>query len=101
MSERNPSTSLDDIPDEAWPFPFPRSDWEQVPPSVQAFHLTLLRRIETERAAYATVLFPIVALTLSTMFEGYQWTAAVFIGVILTLLGNVFVLMQPRAAKMQ
>jgi transposase len=50
VSERNPSTSLDDIPDEAWPFPFPRSDWQQVPPSVQAFNLTLLRRIEALEA---------------------------------------------------
>ena len=28
------------------PFPFPRSDWEQVPPSVQAFILSLVQRIE-------------------------------------------------------
>ena len=62
-----------------------------------ASYFTLLRRIETERAAYATVLFPIVALSLSTLFEGYQWTIAVCIGVILTLLGNVFVLMKPKA----
>lgn len=61
-----------------------------------ASYFTLLRRIEAERAAYATVLFPVVALSLSTLFEGYQWTATVFIGVVLTLLGNVFVLMKPE-----
>ena len=59
-------------------------------------YFTLLGRIEAERAAYVTVLFPVVALSLSTLFEGYQWTVAVFLGVTLTLLGNVFVLMQPR-----
>lgn len=59
-------------------------------------YFTLLQRIKPERAAYATVLFPIVALSLSTLFENYQWTAAAFIGVSLTLLGNVFVLMQPN-----
>jgi drug/metabolite transporter (DMT)-like permease len=61
-------------------------------------YFTLLGRINAERAAYATVLFPIVALSISTLFEGYQWTAVAFIGVLLTLTGNVFVLMQPRPA---
>ena len=50
MSARDPSLSLENIPDEAWPFPFPRSDWEQVPPSVQAFLLTLVRRVEALEA---------------------------------------------------
>jgi hypothetical protein len=28
-------------PDNAWPFPFPAQDWEQTPPSVQAYILQL------------------------------------------------------------
>ena len=62
-------------------------------------YFTLLGRIQAERAAYATVLFPVVALSLSTLFEGYQWTVAVFFGVSLTLLGNFFVLMEPRKIR--
>jgi drug/metabolite transporter (DMT)-like permease len=67
--------------------------------SVIAFvsYFALLGRIDAGKAAYATVLFPIVALILSTRFEGYQWTVAAFVGVLLTLVGNVFVLMQPRS----
>ena len=51
--DNDPSLSLANIPDEAWPFPFPRSDWEQVPPSVQAFLLDLLRRVEALEAKLA------------------------------------------------
>ena len=62
--------------------------------SVVAFaaYFALLARIAPERAAYVTVLFPIVALSLSTLFEGYQWTPLAFSGVLLTLAGNVLVL---------
>ena len=31
-------------------FPFPRSDWEQIPPSIQAFILSLVKRIEVLEA---------------------------------------------------
>jgi drug/metabolite transporter (DMT)-like permease len=56
------------------------------------FYLTLLGRIGADRAAYATVLFPIVALTLSTVFEGYEWTVLSLIGVVVVLVGNLLVL---------
>ena len=64
-----------------------------------ACYFALLRRIAAERAAYATVLFPIVALALSTLFEGYQWTALAFFGVLLTLTGNILVLRPAKKAK--
>jgi drug/metabolite transporter (DMT)-like permease len=62
--------------------------------SVIAFscYLTLLRRIGAARAGYSTVLFPIVALAVSTLFEGYVWTPLAVLGVALALLGNVLVL---------
>lgn len=61
--------------------------------SVIAFtaYFALLKHIRTEQAAYATVLFPVVALTLSTLFENYQWTATAGIGVFITLLGNILI----------
>ncbi|MDX1576027.1 MAG: EamA family transporter [Kiloniellales bacterium] len=66
--------------------------------SVVAFacYFALLARIGPERSAYATVLFPIVALTISTLFEGYQWSATALIGVPLILAGNLLVLARPR-----
>jgi drug/metabolite transporter (DMT)-like permease len=56
--------------------------------------LTLVQRIGADRAAYATVLFPIVALGLSTWLEDYHWTPLAVGGVALVLLGNVLVLMR-------
>jgi len=65
--------------------------------SVIAFgaYLTLLGRIGADRAAYATVLFPLVALAISTVVEDYAWTPAALIGVALVLAGNLLVLLQP------
>ncbi|MCB1761389.1 MAG: EamA family transporter [Gammaproteobacteria bacterium] len=62
--------------------------------SVLAFgsFLTLLGRIGAERAAYAMVLFPIVALGISTLFEHYQWSPEALFGVALVLLGNVLII---------
>jgi drug/metabolite transporter (DMT)-like permease len=59
--------------------------------SVVAFasYLTLLRRIGAARAGYATVLFPIVALAVSTLVEGYRWTLPAILGAALALAGNV------------
>jgi drug/metabolite transporter (DMT)-like permease len=51
-------------------------------------YLMLVQRLGSSRAAYATVLFPIVALFLSSLFEGYRWTAAGGVGLILCLVGN-------------
>jgi len=65
-------------------------------------YLTLLGRIGADRAAYAMVLFPLVALLLSTLFEGYRWTGLAMIGVPIVLLGNVIVLTRigaPRRAR--
>jgi drug/metabolite transporter (DMT)-like permease len=62
--------------------------------SVLAFgsYLTLLGRIGPGRAAYAMVLFPIVALLLSTLFEGFRWSPEAFAGMVLVLVGNVLAL---------
>ncbi len=68
--------------------------------SVIAFacYFALLGRIGAERSAYATVLFPIVALTISTLFEGYHWSATALAGVLLILAGNLLVLTKPRTS---
>ncbi len=55
-------------------------------------YLTLLGRIGPDRAAYASVVFPVLALALSTLFEDFVWTPAAVAGVALVLAGNVLVL---------
>ncbi len=57
-----------------------------------ASYLKLIQKIGSEKAAYATTLFPVVALFLSTIFEGYQWSLLSAGGLALILLGNVLVL---------
>ncbi len=66
--------------------------------SVLAFgaYLTLLGRIGADKAAYAMVLFPLVALGLSTLFEGYQWTPESLAGMVLVVLGNVVMMARPE-----
>jgi drug/metabolite transporter (DMT)-like permease len=55
-------------------------------------YLTLLGRIGPDRAAYVTILFQIVALALSTIFEDLTWNLLGIFGVILILAGNVIAL---------
>lgn len=64
-----------------------------IPGSVIAFmaYLTLVGRIGADRAAYSTVLFPLVALNVSALVEDYVWTMAAVAGVALVLLGNLLV----------
>jgi drug/metabolite transporter (DMT)-like permease len=66
--------------------------------SILAFgsYLTLVGRIGADRAAYAAVLFPVIALGLSTLFEGYHWTPHAVFGFALVLLGNYIVLTKTR-----
>lgn len=61
--------------------------------SIIAFgaYLTLVGRIGADKAAYATVLFPLVALLISSVFEDFQWTPLALTGVALVLVGNVLV----------
>lgn len=62
-------------------------------------YVTLIGRIGTGRTGYVTVLMPLVALILSTFFEGYAWTIYALIGVALVLLGNAIVLSSPAKPK--
>lgn len=51
-------------------------------------YLALIRKIGSARAAYTSVLFPVVALAISTIAEDYRWTGIAVAGVALTLGGN-------------
>ncbi len=60
--------------------------------------LTLLGNIGPARASYCSVLFPVVALAISTVYEDFHWTAPAAAGVVLVLVGNVVVLLPRRNA---
>ncbi len=60
------------------------------------FYLTLLGRIGADKAAYAIMLVPVVALGFSTFFEGYRWSVISVIGLILVMAGNMVLLKKKK-----
>ena len=62
--------------------------------SVVAFgaYLTLLAKVGAGPASYVGVSTPVIAMLLSTMFEGYRWTWPAVLGVALAVAGNVLAL---------
>jgi drug/metabolite transporter (DMT)-like permease len=69
--------------------------------SVIAFaaYLTLLGRIGASRAGYATVMFPVVALLISSVMEDYRMGLVAGAGLVIVLVGNVFVLGGSRKGR--
>ncbi len=69
--------------------------------SIVAFgaYLTLLGRIGAHRAGYAVVMAPVVAVAISTAFEGLSIDTPTLIGMLLVISGNVCVLSQGRQAQ--
>ena len=68
--------------------------------SVVAFlsYLTLIRRIGSGRAGYTAAVIPAIAMTASTLFEGYRWTATALLGLGLVVAGTVLVLRARQVA---
>jgi drug/metabolite transporter (DMT)-like permease len=62
-------------------------------------YLKLIGKIGADRAAYSAMLFPIVALAISTVYEGYQWSAHNIIGIMLVLIGNGLVINKKALAS--
>ncbi len=62
--------------------------------SIIAFtaYLTLVGKIGAGKAAYTIVIIPVIALTISTIFEGYTPDVYAFIGMFLIVIGNVLAL---------
>jgi drug/metabolite transporter (DMT)-like permease len=69
--------------------------------SVVAFaaYLTLLKEVGSASASYVAVATPIVAMLLSTLFEGYRWTPVAAFGVVLALAGNWLALAPNRRRR--
>jgi len=69
-----------------------------LPASVLTFSLyyPVVRKIGPAKAAYSSVLVPIIAMAFSTALEGYRWTPLAISGAILALGGMVGALSRPR-----
>lgn len=59
-------------------------------------YLALMRKIGSARAAYTSVLFPVVALLVSTIVENYQWSLPAVIGILFIVAGNWLALKKPK-----
>jgi drug/metabolite transporter (DMT)-like permease len=62
-----------------------------------ASYLTLLKRIGAARAGYIGVMVPILALLLSAAFEGFRFHALTWVGIAVSVAGNVLILRTERA----
>jgi drug/metabolite transporter (DMT)-like permease len=67
--------------------------------SVLAFwaYLTLIGNIGMDKAAYTSLVFPVVALLISTVLEGYSWSVSAIFGMSLVVLGNWLVMHRAKA----
>src|ERR1700687_227321 len=54
--------------------------------------LPLLKRIGPARAGYIGVMVPIMALVISAAFEGFRWHPLTWIGIAVSVVGNVIIL---------
>ena len=65
--------------------------------SIIAFgcYLTLVGRLGADKASYASLLFPVIALQISAWFESFQWTWLSVLGLSLVIIGNILI-MTPR-----
>ena len=69
--------------------------------SVIAFgcYLSLMTRIGSHKTSYANIIFPAIAVLISTIVEGFAWSEFTIIGLILVLLGNLVVLTKTSTLK--
>jgi len=61
-------------------------------------YLALMRRVGMARASYTGVWIPVIALLLSTAFEGYRLTLYTLAGAALVVAGNLIVLRRDRGS---
>ena len=59
-------------------------------------YFRLIRDIGPGKAAYTGVVIPVVAMLLSTIFEGYAWSTLALVGSALAMLGLVVAMQAPK-----
>jgi drug/metabolite transporter (DMT)-like permease len=66
--------------------------------SIVAFasYLTLLKRVGAARSGYVGVMVPIVALVVSAAFESFRWHALTWVGIAISVAGNIVILREKR-----
>jgi drug/metabolite transporter (DMT)-like permease len=66
--------------------------------SVIAFacYLTLLNRIGAHKASYSSIMFPAVAVLISSFVEGFSWNVFTIIGLGFIFSGNLVLLLKPK-----
>ena len=65
------------------------------------FYFGILRIVGPAKAAYSSVIVPIIAMGLSTLFEGYRWSTLAAAGGLLALVGLVIALRSSRPAPVR
>ena len=64
--------------------------------SVIAFtaYLTLIGRIGAGKAAYAIVIVPVIAISISVVYEGYQLDGFAIAGILMLVVGNIIAMLK-------
>jgi drug/metabolite transporter (DMT)-like permease len=62
------------------------------------FYFRIVRAIGPAKAAYSSVLVPIIAMGISTIFEGYRWSLLAALGGLLAVAGLIIALQARRAS---
>lgn len=57
-----------------------------------SLYLTLIKKLGSNDAAYVAIIMPLVALVVSTFFEGLVWDLSLVLGAIMIVLGNIIIL---------
>lgn len=55
-------------------------------------YLSIIKNIGANDAAYVAIIMPLIALIISTIFEGLIWELNLYIGAFLVLFGNILIL---------
>jgi len=57
-----------------------------------SLYLTLIKKLGSNDAAYVAIIMPLMALVVSTFFEGLVWDLSLVLGAIMIVLGNIIIL---------
>ena len=57
-----------------------------------SLYLTLIKKIGSNDAAYVAIIMPLIALFVSTIFEGLIWNLNLVIGAVMIIFGNILIL---------
>ncbi len=64
-----------------------------------SLYFRTIRDIGAARAAYSSVVIPVIAMSFSTAFEGYRWTMLAAAGSAVALIGMLVALSAPKPAR--